>query len=923
MTITATSEGRTGTSQVTVTLGAATRVAFLTQPGNVAAGAAITPAVQVEVLDAAGNRVTTSSAPVTVALGSNPGGATLGGTLTVNAVNGVATFANLSLNRAGTGYTLAAISSGLSGATSVTFNVSVGGASRLAFAVQPASVVAGAAIAPAVQVRVEDASGNLVSSTASITMSIGANPGGGVLSGTVTAAAVAGVATFTNLRIVRAADGYTLAASSAGLASATSAAFNVTVGAASRVRFVVDPGNAAAGAVIVPPVRVEVQDSVGNRLPTAANTVTLTLLNAPTGLPAAVLSGTNPRAAAAGTATFDDLSINRTANGYQLRAVASGLSPDTSTAFNIAAGTGARLNFVVQPTDVVAGAAIAPAVQVELLDASGNRVTTTGVPISVALGANPGSATLGGTLTVNTLNGVATFTNLGLNRTGTGYTLAATSAPFAAATSAAFDVTPGVANRVAFVQQPSNVAAGAAMLPAVSVEILDALGNRVTTSSAGVQVALTTPGGAVLTGGSTTAVNGLASFSLSVNRTGIYTLTASSGALATDVSGSFTVLPGPATRLAFVQQPTTVTAGAAIAPAVTVELLDAQNNRVTTSSAPVTLALTVPGGAVLTGGGPIAAVGGLATFPALSVDQVGGYTLTATSGALASVASAAFSVTPGAATQLVFTTQPPASVASGTVVPGPVRVRLRDAGGNNVLQSSVQVTLAVQPAGALAGNIALTDANGIATFNTLAVSALAGAGYTLEASSATLASATSAAFSVTAGVATQLDFATEPPASVASGAAIVPAVQVRLRDAVGNAVPLAGVTVSLTVSPTGTLAGASAATDASGIATFTGLTLTAPGGPGYSFTAAAAGVADAASAGFSVAAGTATQLGFVATPTSVTAGQVITPALQVQVRDAAGNLVSTSTASVTLALGTNPGGATLSGTTTVNAVGGV
>ena len=30
--------------------------------------------------------------PITLALGANPGGSTLGGTLTVNAVNGVATF---------------------------------------------------------------------------------------------------------------------------------------------------------------------------------------------------------------------------------------------------------------------------------------------------------------------------------------------------------------------------------------------------------------------------------------------------------------------------------------------------------------------------------------------------------------------------------------------------------------------------------------------------------------------------------------------------------------------------------------------------------------------------------------------------------------------------------------------------------------
>lgn len=921
VTITATSEGRSGTSQVTVTLGAPARLVFLREPSNVAAGAFITPSVQLEIQDAGGNRVTTSTAPVTLALGTNPGGAILGGTLTVNAVAGVATFGNLTLNRVGVGYTLAALSPGLTGAVSAPFNVEVGGASRLAFAVQPTSVVAGVAISPAVQVRVEDAQGNLVASAASITMSIGANPGGGALSGTVTVAAVAGVATFSNLRLLRAGTGYTLVAASAGLASATSNAFNVTVGAANRLRFATEPSNVAAGAVISPTVRVDVEDSVGNLVTGSSATVTLTLLNAPTGLPAAVLSGTNPRAASGGIANFDDLSVNRAANGYQLRAAAPGLRPDTSTVFNVTSGTGARLNFVVQPSATAAGAVIAPAVQVELLDAAGNRVTTTGVPVTIALGANPGGAALSGTAAVNTVNGVATFGDLSLNRTGADYTLVASSPPFTTATSAAFDVTPGAAARLAFVQQPSNVVAGAAMVPAVSVEVQDALGNRVTTSSAAVTVALTAPGGATLTGGTTTAVNGLATFSLSVNRTGTYTLTATSGALTSTVSSSFTVTPGAAARLAFVQQPVTVTAGAAMVPAVTVELLDALDNRVTTSSAPVTLALTTPGGATLTGGGPIAAVAGLATFSSLTVDQVGGYTLTASSGLLPTAVSAAFSVTAGAAAQLVFTTQPPASVASGAVVPGPVRVRLRDANGNNVLLSSVQVTLAVQPSGALAGNIALTDANGIATFNSLAVSALAGAGYTLEASSASLASATSTAFSVTAGAATQLAFTVEPGAEVA-GVAIAPAVAVEVRDAVGNRVTTstASVTVAIGTNPGGATLGGTATVNAvAGVATFSTLTLDRAG-TGYTLTAASAGLTGATTAAFNVVAGAATQLAFITQPSNVAANAVITPNPVVEIRDAFGNRVTTSSATVTVRL---TGGTGLTGTLSVAAVNGV
>ncbi len=96
---------------------------FLTQPSHAVVGQPISPPVSVETVDASGNKVN-SSAPITVALGNNPGGATLGGTTTKNAVNGVATFSDLTLNEPGVGYTLVASSPGLTSATSNAFNES-------------------------------------------------------------------------------------------------------------------------------------------------------------------------------------------------------------------------------------------------------------------------------------------------------------------------------------------------------------------------------------------------------------------------------------------------------------------------------------------------------------------------------------------------------------------------------------------------------------------------------------------------------------------------------------------------------------------------------------------------------------------------------------------------------------------------------
>ena len=181
-------------SSNTVTIGPPAKLAFTTQPGNAAAGGSITVTVSVE--DAAGNVVPTATNQVTIAIGTNPSSGTLSGTAQATAVAGVATFSNLSINNAGAGYTLAASAAGLTSASSSAFNVA-GAPAKLAFTVQPASVAAGASIAPAVTVSIEDAAGIVVpTATNQVTIAIGTNPSSGTLSGTAQANAVAGVATF-------------------------------------------------------------------------------------------------------------------------------------------------------------------------------------------------------------------------------------------------------------------------------------------------------------------------------------------------------------------------------------------------------------------------------------------------------------------------------------------------------------------------------------------------------------------------------------------------------------------------------------------------------------------------------------------------------------------------------------------------------
>lgn len=70
-----------------VVAGGATKLGFVTQPGNTSAGNALPGPPVVAVQDDLGNTVPSSTAQITVAIGSNPGG----GTLTGNAPNGKVT----------------------------------------------------------------------------------------------------------------------------------------------------------------------------------------------------------------------------------------------------------------------------------------------------------------------------------------------------------------------------------------------------------------------------------------------------------------------------------------------------------------------------------------------------------------------------------------------------------------------------------------------------------------------------------------------------------------------------------------------------------------------------------------------------------------------------------------------------------------
>ena len=68
-------------------------------------------------------------------------------------------------------------------------------------------------------VLVEDAFGNLVDSSAGVSVVLAGNPGGATLGGVTTMSAVHGAANFSGLTLSKKGSGYTLSADSGGLAT--------------------------------------------------------------------------------------------------------------------------------------------------------------------------------------------------------------------------------------------------------------------------------------------------------------------------------------------------------------------------------------------------------------------------------------------------------------------------------------------------------------------------------------------------------------------------------------------------------------------------------------------------------------------------------------------------------------------------------
>jgi len=416
---------------------------------------------------------------------------------------------------------------------------------RLVFAVQPGDTQFDQPLLPAV--RVVDFGGNTIpDAPLTLTLALQANPGAATLAGTVARTTEQGVATWVAadaLRIATAAAGYTLRASHDGAAflsadTADSEPFEITAGTPDHLVFTLQPVATAAGEAIL--LAVTVKDAAENTVTAPPVDVTLDSATNAGGWPLLVdssLTKSTVDGVAAWDAT-DRLRINTSVADYRL--VASGVgAPVETDAFGVSPAAPAVLRFVQQPSDALESTPIAPPIAVEILDAFGNRTTSTAA-VDLTLQSACGGLLSGGM--AGAIAGLATFADARVDTPCAGVTLQAASGGLPRTSSDPFSITALPAVALRFVQQPATVEQGAAFNPPVSVELIDAAGNR-TLDAGTVNLTLVSACGGVLSTSSAEAVGGLATFaivSIDVPCTNV-TLQATSDGLSGATSETFEV----------------------------------------------------------------------------------------------------------------------------------------------------------------------------------------------------------------------------------------------------------------------------------------------------------------------------------------------------------------------------------------------
>ncbi|MGE3984606.1 MAG: beta strand repeat-containing protein [Dehalococcoidia bacterium] len=579
-----------GRLKVVVSAGAANKLAFSQQPSaSTEAGEAFDDQPVVEVQDAYGNKVDTDTTLVQLALTEGEPTGVLdcdGASNEQTSVDGTATFSGCLIEKAGTGYKLGATSTTVpNGATSASFNITAGAATKFVVTGSATSIQAGETID--LTITAQDDFGNTdkaYDGDKQIVFS-GANPsadpvtqpkvtpvtGGAIAFGTATTVHfVDGVSTTASgqngVMTLYKAELAKIAATEGTIETAEEDDLEVTVSAAVLSRFslsLTSPqlnGGIFSGATNT----LTALDTYGNKVVSfeASDTNVTITANAP-------LSGNVTGLGSGGTNVLDQggdfedgvadlgaLGMVYTGSlGTGTFTATAGAITGTSGSVTIDAGAATKF--------VITGSTSQTAGQPNLItitakDASGNTATGySGDKVlqfsGAASGVGPGAVPtvedklgdpieFGQDTTITFTNGVAT-SEMVLYKAETA-NIVATQGSITTAGSDRLTVVvaAGSASALKFDVQPSDANLSSFMTPTVQVRVEDAYGNLVTTGS--YSITLTISGSGAVMGNVAGSTSGIASFaSLMVTTPGAdYTLEATSPSLSADTSAPFDIV---------------------------------------------------------------------------------------------------------------------------------------------------------------------------------------------------------------------------------------------------------------------------------------------------------------------------------------------------------------------------------------------
>ena len=827
---------------------------------------------------------------------------------------GVAEFPSLNVLKRGNSLRLVAEIEDLFNPVSVTsepFDVLPGTPNFASYLNEPDDRYVGQTFDPPVALTILDNCGETSIAGREISLYVLEGPSGATLSGAHAVTDAEGEVVFPDFSIDQPGT-YRIAAryDGTGISGSSSEWFTIETAPPASATFQVQPSSVIVTETMTPPVEIYVENILDKPIVDGTE-VTLALVDAGT----ASLSGATA-STVDGVAIFDALQVDEP-DSYQLRASVPDLpteSEPVSAAFDVVPGPAALVSFESQPTGTVAGATISPIVTVRVTDINGFDVAD-GEMVTLSVGFGPAGSELSGTVAQSTIDGIASFDDLSLTVAGQ-YALDAQLDEGLASGSDLFDIAPADPFQMSFTVPPASATVNQSLEPAVTVSVEDAFGNAVSDGQSITLAIVEGPDTASLADAAATTVDGLAQFpALAINQPGAFRLEARADTVPVDnrpSSDPFDILPGDPAAMSFAQQPTQTNAGASISPAVAVSVTDADGFAVSDGTT-VTLALASgPAEGELLGTLDQETIDGVATFPGLSLQVTGTYSLVASVATGVQVISNEFQLNSASIDLLTYLNPPGDGTVNQPLTPA-ITVEARDEFGNLVTGNrTILLARSEFPEGGSVGGSMADTNNGVATFDSVTLNRPGT--WRLRATAGGVPPGNrpvSEPFEIAPGPPASLEFEQAPSTAVIDEP-ITPAVSVRVVDADGfDVADGALVEIAIASGPGGAeLAGTLIQATSDGLAVFPDLSLDLAGE--YTLQASVdAGAITGTSATINVLDTNPASATFLSQPSDTPVGEIMTPAVAVEVLDGESGPVADGSAVVLVLV--EPGEATLSG----------